>query len=410
MMIKKATRQQIKDHNTQLVLRTIFERKDGHRSEDGRPDGSLLELSVSRAELSRLTGLTKTTVSEIVAGLIETGLVAETGLGESAGGKPPTMLQPIANARQVACLDLDSAEFRGALINLNGVLQHRVNIPIQELKGDSALHRVFVLLDALVSASSAPLLGIGIGTPGLVDPADKRIIQAVNLGWQNLPLGELLAARYHCPIYLVNDSHAAAMAEFTYRNKTRSENMILIKSGQGIGAGIIINGEIFHGDGFGTGEIGHLQVVENGLLCTCGKHGCLETVSSNRALISQAVKLGRLEPNQAERPESEVFLRLTEAYRQNDKIVQHLAYDAGRYFGVVVAGLATILNIHQIVISGAITAFGDILMDGIQEQVQQRVLSTVAGQVQVSFSRLENDSVMLGAGALTISKELGIYS
>lgn len=396
-MMQKATRQQLKSHNEQLVLGTIF-----HHS-PGLP-------VVSRAELSRLTGLTKTTISEIVGELIETGLVAETGLGVSVGGKPPTLLQPNPNARQVICLDLGSAEFHGALSNLSGELLHRINIPVKDLKGEVALNRVFVLIDSLRSAASAPLLGIGIGTPGLVNAQEKTILQAVNLEWKDLALGAKLTQRYDCPIYLQNDSHAAAIAEYTYGTKNVSNNLILIKSGQGIGAGIIINGEIFDGNGFGSGEIGHVQVVENGLPCTCGKSGCLETVASNRAIISQALSSGRIDRQQANRPEHEVFLLLTEAYRRGDKVIQNLVHDTGRHFGNIVSNLAIILNIQQIVIGGPITTFGSILMEGIQKQIQQQVFPSIAHHIQVSFSKLEDDSVMLGAGALVVSKELGIHA
>ena len=320
------------------------------------------------------------------------------------------LLQPQANARQVICLDLASTEFRGALINLNGELQHRINIPINDCKGEAALNRMYVLIDSLTAAARSPLLGIGVGTPGLVSTKDGRILQAVNLGWNNLPLGELLAARCSLPTYILNDSHAAALAEYTYQMNASSQNMILIKSGQGIGAGLIVNGQIFSGDGFAAGEIGHLQAVENGPACSCGKNGCLETVVSNRALIKQAVTLGRLDPNDADRPAPEIFLRLTEAHRQGDKAILRLVHETGKYFGTVIASLASILNINQIVISGAVTAFGSVLMDGIQQQIHEQVMAGIANQIQVSFSKLEDDGVMLGVGALTVDKELGIYA
>jgi predicted NBD/HSP70 family sugar kinase len=391
MNMEKATRQQLKDHNTQLVLRTIFQ----HRA-------------ASRAEVARQTGLTKTTVSDIVANLMDAGLVEESGVGTSAGGKPPTLLNPIAEARQVICLDLESKEFRGALVNLQGQLRNRINIPTQGLSSEAALSRVYVLIESLLAAADAPVLGIGVGSPGLVDAQGERILHAVNLAWRDLPLGPLLQERFSLPVYISNDSQAAALAEFTYGNRPSSANMVLIKSGQGIGSGIIIQGEIFRGDGFGTGEIGHLRVVENGPACTCGNYGCLEAVASNRSLVAQALHSGRLDPLLAGRPEDEVFLHLLEAFRQGNPAVKHIANEAGRYFGIAVATLAATLNIHHVVISGAITAFGDILLNAIQEQVQHRVLPTVAQNVQVSYSTLGKDVVMLGAGALTVSKELGI--
>lgn len=391
MIMEKATRQQLKDHNTQLVLRTIFSRQ-----------------ATSRAEIARQTGLTKTTVSEIVLNLIDAGLVEETGVGSSAGGKPPTLLNPVAGARQVVCLDLESKEFRGALVNLQGKLSNRISIPNQDLNSEATLKRVFVLIESLLAAAEAPVLGIGIGSPGLVDAKGERILYSVNLSWRDIPLGPMIQERFSIPVYISNDSQAAALAEYTYGNRPSTSNMVLIKSGQGIGSGIIINGEIFRGDGFGTGEIGHLRVVENGPACTCGNSGCLEAVASNRALIAQALQTGRLDPNLGGRPEEEIFVQLVEAFCQGNPAIQKIADQAGQYFGIAVATLAATLNIHHVVISGAITAFGDILLGAIQHQVQQRVLSPVAQHVHVSYSSLGQDVVMLGAGALAVSKELGI--
>jgi len=318
------------------------------------------------------------------------------------------LLNPVANARQVICLDLESKEFRGAMVNLQGQLRNRINIPNQGLSSEAALNRVYMLIESLMAAADAPVLGIGIGSPGLIDAQGERILHAVNLPWRDFPLGSLLQEHFSLPVYICNDSQAAALAEFTYGNRPSSANMVLIKSGQGIGSGVIIQGEIFRGDGFSTGEIGHLRVVENGPACTCGNFGCLEAVASNRSLVSQALQGGRLDPLLADRPEDEVFLHLVEAFRQGDPAIKHIANEAGYYFGIAVATLAATLNIYHVVINGAITAFGEILLNAIQEQVQQRVLPAVAHHVHVSYSTLGKDVVMLGAGALTVSKELGI--
>ena len=301
MVMEKATRQQLKDHNTQLVLRTVFQHP-----------------LTNRAEVARQTGLTKTTVSEIIANLLEVGLVEETGVGSSAGGKPPTLLNPVARARQVICLDLESKEFRGALVDLTGQLENRINIPAEGLTSEAALKRVFVLIESLLAAADTPILGIGVGSPGLVDAKGERILYSVNLSWRDIPLGPMLQERFSLPVYISNDSQAAALAEYIYGNRPSTDNMVLIKSGQGIGSGIIIQGEIFRGDGFGTGEIGHLRVVENGPTCTCGNSGCLEAVASNRALVAQALQSGRLDPTLIGRPEDEVFLHLVEAFCQGN--------------------------------------------------------------------------------------------
>ena len=129
-----------------------------------------------------------------------------------------------------------------------------------------------------------------MGTPGLVNTAEGLIINAVNLNWQNLPLTFLLQERYHIPVSILNDSQAAAIGEKTYGKGYQPEdNMVLINILHGIGAGIVIHGSLFQGDGGSAGEIGHLVMVqEGGDLCRCGNYGCLETVASVQALVKKA--------------------------------------------------------------------------------------------------------------------------
>lgn len=394
--MEKATRQTLKDHNMGLVLHLILER-----------DG------ISRAEIARRSGLTKTTVSEIVANLIEQRFVIEGGTASSESGKPPTQLSILDSGYNVVCLDLSASEFRGAVADLRGNLVQRMNIPVQGLNGAEALQRALVLADRLTAASNAPVLGIGVGTPGLVDPASGAVHRAVNLGWENVPLQALLQERSKAvgnmlPVYVANDCHAAALAEFRYGGHSGSNNLVVVKSGRGIGAGIVINRQLFAGDGWGTGEIGHLKIVPDGEICSCGNHGCLETVASNRAIARRAIQAGRIDSLLAERPANELFLRLIEGYRQGDLAIQRIVQEASQAFGTAIAHLITILNIHNVVISGEVTTFGEVLHEHIHQEIHQRALPGLADQAEVSFSRLGSDIVMRGAAALVMSKELAL--
>ena len=147
---------------------------------------------------------------------------------------------------------------------------------------------VFDLLDELLDGSTAPLLGIGIGTPGLVDSRTGTIRRAVNLDWRDLPLGAIVASATACPVNVANDSQAAALAEYTYAGGDRVPNLIAIRVGRGVGAGLILRGALFQGDGSGAGEIGHVVVDDDGELCRCGRTGCLETVAGMRAIEARA--------------------------------------------------------------------------------------------------------------------------
>jgi predicted NBD/HSP70 family sugar kinase len=238
------------------------------------------------------------------------------------------------------------------------------------------------------------VVGIGVGTPGLVNTGEGVVINAVNLDWKNLPLANLLEGRYHRPVYVLNDSQAAAMGEYVFGGGHTSESsLIVINARHGIGAGIVINGRLFQGDGGGAGEIGHIVIMpENGLLCRCGNHGCLETVASAQALVSRARAL--LDPS------AQVTLDTIEhAFRSGDPLIQRLVCEAGRYLGLAISDLIGILNIHEIVLSGDMTRFGEPWLEAIQETLSQTSLIGLAQDTRIEIGQLGENSVVLGASA-----------
>src|SRR5436190_975579 len=135
-------------------------------------------------------------------------------------------------------------------------------LPIQSSGGQEALLLVYELIDRLIATTNKPLLGIGIGTPGLVDTTSGVVLSAVNLDWRGLPLGGLLSARYRLPVYVANDSQLAALAQYMFGGKEYGSNLVVVKVGTGIGAGIVLDGRLLQGDGFGAGEIGRITVLE----------------------------------------------------------------------------------------------------------------------------------------------------
>ena len=168
----KATHQQTRDFNERLILRTLY---------DYGP--------ISRAEIARQTHLTRTTVSDVISVLFERGMVEEVGRGPSSGGKAPILLRLVGDAREVIGLDLGETEFVGGLVNLRGKVKHQARLPVAGRNGKRALDTVYRLVDQLVPEAGGRLLGIGVGTPGVIDSYSGAIRWAVNLDWQDLPLG-----------------------------------------------------------------------------------------------------------------------------------------------------------------------------------------------------------------------------
>lgn len=370
--MKKATHQQTKQHNRDLILRTIFAHD-----------------SISRAETARVTHLTRTTVSDVVSGLLAEGLVEEVGRGESIGGKSPILLSIVADSRYLIGLNLAQDKFIGAVVNLRGEIKEIVEAPVHDDNGKNALQLVYQILDQLTRKKLKPIVGIGVGTPGLVNTREGVVVNAVNLEWQNLPLSRLLEKKYKLPVLILNDSQAAAIGEYVYGGGHKpEENLIVVNVIHGIGAGILINGRLFQGDGGGAGEIGHVVVQENGELCRCGKRGCLETIASARAVVLQ-MKMDSLE---------EVIL----SFQNGDSKANTVVVNAGHYLGASLANLIGTLNIQKIVLTGDMTRFGEEWLSAVNTSMQTGAFFRMAEGTKLKIGKLDYRACILGASAFLL--------
>ncbi|HEX9991065.1 MAG TPA: ROK family transcriptional regulator [Chloroflexia bacterium] len=390
--LQKATQQQTKTHNSRLVLEAIYDRRQ-----------------ISRADISRLTNLTRTTVSDLVTELQGKGLVEEIGYGQSRGGRSPILLSVIDDARHLIGIDLENDELRGAVVNLRNEIISTASLPLHSREGDEALMLVYELVDRLIASTDKPLLGIGVGTPGLVDASNKVVLRAVNLNWRGTPLGDLLQARYDLPVYVANDSQLAALAQYMFGADKYDSNLIVVKVGTGIGAGLILDGRLFHGDGFGAGEIGHISVVENGQQCRCGNLGCLETVASTPAIIKSVHALAQPLSNSPAPDAGDLTLdAVQESFAAGHPAATQAVLEAGRYLGIAAANLVGTLNVHRIVFLSQLARFGTPLLDAIRQEMVRRVLPTLTQDTEIELIDLRPEMVILGASALLMSHELGL--
>ncbi len=375
--MKKATHQQTKQHNRDLVLRTIFANE-----------------TISRAEIARVTMLTRTTVSDAVAGLMAEGLVQEVGFGSSLGGKNPILLSVVADARYLIGLNLAQDKFIGAIVNLRGEIKETVELPVQNGNGQQALEQVYQILDELLKKDWKSIVGIGVGAPGLINTREGIVVNAVNLEWSDLPLANLLETRYGLPVTVLNDSQATAIGEYVYGGEHNPDgNLVVVNVKHGIGAGILINGRLFQGDGGGAGEIGHVVVQENGAQCRCGKRGCLETVASAQAVVRRA---------QAEGTQLSTLDEIHAAFEAGDAKVRAVVLDAGHYLGASLANLIGTLNIQKIVLTGDMTRFGDAWLASVNHAMQDAALTRMAEGTQLEIGKLDYRACILGASALLL--------
>jgi predicted NBD/HSP70 family sugar kinase len=193
------------------------------------------------------------------------------------------------------------------------------------------------------------------------------------------------------------------------------ENLVVIKVGHGIGAGIVLNGQIFHGETFGAGEIGHVAVVDNGERCRCGNVGCLETVASAREIVSQARTLAAHDPDSclhqfASSPEEITIETICRAMEAGDEQVQQMICRAGRYLGIAAANVVGLLSVRRIVIAGSVACLGQVFLDAIRQEMARRALAILANDAEIDLSSIDSDIVILGASALVLNRELGLFA
>ena len=341
----------------------------------------------------------------MVANLIDQGLIEEVGYGESLGGKAPILLEIVADSRYMVGLNLAQDKFVGSVVNLKGEFKETIEVPVNESDGKQALQLVYSILDKLTVHGWEPIVGIGIGTPGLVNTRDGIVVSAVNLDWQDLPLAQLVEQRYNLPITVLNDSQATAIGELVYGGDYHSEeNLIVVTVRYGIGAGILIKGKLFQGDGGGAGEIGHVVVQENGLLCRCGKSGCLETIASTRAVLQRALMLAPQysESGIATHPHDLTLEQIKSAYVADDPLAVRVVNDAASALGGSIADLVSILNIQKIVLTGDMTIFGEPWLQIIRDTMNQAALARIAQNTQIEIGQLDFRACILGASAFML--------
>lgn len=354
-------------HNRSLLLQTLY--AEGMRS---------------RADLARETGLTKVTVSDLVAELIHDGLIIELGQREEPRpGKPATLIDLNRDAFHIVGVDLsDFSKFRGALLDLDGQILHRGELPLASATGGDAVALVIDLIDSLVSAATLPILGIGVGSPGVVDLAGT-VLSAPNLGWVSEPLQRTLTDRFGIPVIVANDANVAVLAEHSFGSA--DGDMMLITVGHGVGAGILLGGTPIFGAHFAAGEIGHVVVGDDhGPACACGKSGCLETWLAT--------------------PHLQSALDAANSGVERD----HILREAGKRLGVAIAPVVGALDLSEIVLGGPIHLLDGPLAQAAVETLRARTMAEFHGDLRVRMTGLGEDIVMRGAAAMVLSRELGV--
>ena len=372
---------------------------------------------ISRVELAKKLELTRAAVTSIVNDLMGSGIIREAERRSSSSGRPPIMLEINSERGIVAGVDMGATHLTIIIANFSGQLLAEKEIPLNisdgpELcieKADAILKEVLKSINSEISELSA----IGVGVPGpVVAEAGMVVAPPIMPGWDQFPIRDTLQKRWNCPVSLSNDAELGALGEWASGAGRGELNLAFIKVGTGVGAGILINGQIYRGASGSAGEIGHITVDENGPLCKCGNRGCLEAIASGTAIAQQAqqaAKNGKRTELAKIRPlESITTQDVMELARKGDLISQQILIRAGGQLGIALAGLVNLFNPNMIVVGGSVPYIGDLFLEPVRDAVKKRSMRAAAKVVKITTALLGKRSVSMGAitQALTLSLHL----
>ncbi|WP_437583036.1 ROK family transcriptional regulator [Paramicrobacterium sp. CJ85] len=349
-------------HNRALILQMLYR---------GTP--------LSRADMARESGLTRVTVSDLVAELQREGFIVERGVRTASGpGKPAVLLEIARNSHQIVALDLSGHDvFRAVLTNLDGEISEEISIPSPGVTGDEALSIVDDLLEWALQLTTAPVLGVGVAVPGIVD-RDQVVRRSVSLDWTGLDLAPRLTSKFGVPVSVANDANVAVLAEHSFAEG--SNDLILVKIDRGVGGGLLLDGRPVLGSRLTAGEIGQVLVrPEPGAPRVPIES--LITAPAMRRQIEKAVVDGQ----------------------DKDAVLQR----AGRLLGVVLAPLVSGLGLTDVVLTGPGELVGDVLIEALRDSVAERTPSE-DDSVDIHVTTLGRDIVLRGAAALVLTERLGI--
>jgi predicted NBD/HSP70 family sugar kinase len=359
---------------------------------------------ISRADIARRTGLSRSTVSSLVADLQADGLVVERGEPATAhgdqGGRPPILLSFDASAGAAVGIDFGHRHLRVAVADLASTVlaERRVTMDTDHAAHDGLNAAAGLVAEVLADAGvdRSRVVGAGMGLPGPIDQSSGLVDSAAILpGWAGVAAAEEMQRRLGLPVAVDNDANLGALAEAAFGAARDASDLIYIKVSSGIGAGLILNGRLYRGTAGLAGELGHVLVDPDGLVCRCGNRGCLETLAASGALVDLLRRSHGTDLTVAD------MLRLA---RDGDLGCQRVIADAGRAIGHAVAQLLNVLNPEIVVVGGDLAAAGDLLLDGVRESIGRAALAGAASSARLVAGVLGDRAQVLGAVALVVSE------
>lgn len=394
---KTADHRVLRDINEVIVLNIIRERQP-----------------ISRVSIAETTGLEEGTISRIIQRFLRQGLVYESGVGAStpAGGRKPRFLHINPTKRCAIGVDIGAVETLLALSDFNGHLQQLKRIPNTK-HPQQFLVTVADEIQSLIRVARPyhEFGGVGVSLIGLLDIEEGVILQGENLGWgENIEVGKILKSRIgkEVQIYFENGARLSALGELWFGTTHLSvfRDIVFVDVSEGVGTGVIINGQLYRGSRNGAGEFGHISIDPQGPRCSCGNRGCLEVFTSDLATIERFLKKTRTGGKTTKSADSLVDMgRIVEMARNGHPQATETLKETAGYLGLGLAPIIYGLNPEAIVIGGKIAEAWPLVAGTIKESLTGRVSPLYLQNTKIFASTLHVKPCLMGAIALVLAQD-----
>ncbi len=367
----------------------------------------------SRSDIARLLGLSRASMTQLISGLMERGLVMEVGDGDSQGGRRPRLLSFNDKLGYVVGVDVGATSLDVAIADFNGkiIAQHGEAVDVRE--GPQAIlgrvNHIAQSLLALVDAQPSQVYGFGIGVPGPVEFTTGLLIAPpIMPGWNGFPIRDFIGQTFQQARVMVdNDVNVMALGELRVGAGKDVQHFVFVKIGTGIGAGIVANGVMYRGHNGSAGDIGHVCADVNGLVCHCGNIGCLEAMAAGPAIAARALKAAQSGASDflAQRLQAQGILTAADVSRGimvGDYACNEIIQDCGRLIGEALASMVNILNPSMIFIGGGVSNVGFQLLAAIRQAVLRRSPPLATKDLRIDYASLGANAGIHGAVALAL--------
>ncbi len=369
---------------------------------------------VSRVRLAQVTQLSNTTITNLIAELLEQGVVVEDAPSELNGrrgvGRPQTALRLSPDSRYTVGIHFDVDQVRAAVVNLRGqALRSGTHPHSFDQTPETVLTKTAALVEQVTTGlDDRRCVGLGVGVSGLADPSTGVNVFAPNLGWRGVPVAEWFARRFGFPVCLDNNVRVMALAETLFGAGRDAHTLAFVYARIGVGAGFAVNGQIYRGSGAGAGEIGHTTLLpDGGDTCRCGNTGCLETLVSEPAILRLANRIaadhpGGLLAQALEAGQGSPIERVFAAARAGDAPTRAMLVERARYMGIALANLVNILNPDLIVLGGLFDQGQDLLLPSVRQTIRERSFAHLGERVELRTATFGVLAGVVGAAALAL--------